>query len=80
MGGVVVLLGFFLVISGIQEEMHQKGYVKKSAVKEAFKDMKWNVHRFYCYGQAMKDTPGRETFYPTKEIDAAMARLNHVLK
>lgn len=49
-------------------------------VKAAFDGVEWDRHAFIVNGVELKASTGERVFYSAKEIDAAIERLNDVLR
>lgn len=72
-GLAVIFLGYLVVLYGIRELYPDPNkYVLKTKVVKALDETAWNKHRF----QGISD----EAYYPVKDIDEKIQRLNKVLK
>ncbi len=77
-----MVLGAGLTTFSIADYYNVKGYVKKTAVVEAFKDVNWDKQTFTLSdsGTFITDQNGNAHFYPAKIIDGAIEKLNKLLK
>jgi len=78
-GCLFIVVGVVNIFIGIKNEINLNGYVKKSSISEAFKGTDWTKHTFRCGETLIKDVKGNEYFYPTKEIDAVIGRINKLI-
>jgi hypothetical protein len=67
-------------ISKVLEIFYFNEYVRKTAVRDCFKDVVWNVQSFSVNEMPLlTDKLGNSKFYAVKDIDEAIERLNKLL-
>ena len=49
------------------------------SIVKAFEDVDWTKQTFSCGNHIMKDSKGNTKFYPSKDIDDAIRKMNVVL-